>query len=60
MSLFENLGKGFDAMLNKGKAIELLEKEIKRLDVRVQDLLECNNAYLQRARDAEAKLKELK
>lgn len=38
--------------------VALYEHEIARLKAREQDLLETNNRYLQRARDAEAKLKE--
>ena len=34
--------------------------EIKGLNKRIDDLLEANNRYLQRARDAEAELKELR
>lgn len=41
-------------------AIDLLEKKISEMEIREQDLLLANNRYLQRARDAEAKLKEMK
>lgn len=41
------------------RAIILLEAEVARLEKHNQSLLECNNAYLQRARNAEAKLREL-
>lgn len=44
----------------KSLAIELIEKECARLTEHVQQLLECNNDYLQRARDAERALKELR
>ena len=54
-SVFEALGKAFDAQMKKGRAIELLEGEIARLEMRVEDLLAVNNRYLQRARDAETK-----
>jgi hypothetical protein len=46
------------ATVRKGMAVEMLEGEIDRLNTRVQDLLEANTAYLLRAREAEAKLKE--
>jgi hypothetical protein len=43
----------------KSLAIDLLEQEVSRLEIRVQDLLVTNTAYLNRAREAEAKLREL-
>jgi hypothetical protein len=44
--------------LPKRPAIELLEAEVERYRKREQDLLEANNGYLERARIAEAKLRE--
>jgi len=58
LGLIEELRNAFMRSLFR-PAIDLLEAEIARLKTREQDLLETNNRYLQRARDAEAKLKEL-
>ena len=46
-------GENWRLCAEKGRAIELLEAEIARLEMRVEDLLAVNTRYLLRARAAE-------
>lgn len=45
-----------DYHIRRSRGIELLERELTAKDKRIQELLEANNAYLERARAAEAQL----